>query len=105
VEEHEDLEASHHVDMLVEKIVQGMEVEDCDASQHNFDFEHTHNRPTSSVNKEEIDVDDTQIHIHTGPEVDPLLDISRLSKTPSDEVCISNQEHAGPTQSQGKGPE
>ncbi|MCI75226.1 hypothetical protein A2U01_0096494, partial [Trifolium medium] len=62
-----------------------MEVEDCDVSQQNFDFEHTHNRPTSSVNKEDIAVDDAQIHIQTGTEVDPLLDISRLSKTPSEE--------------------
>ncbi|MCI65813.1 hypothetical protein A2U01_0087071, partial [Trifolium medium] len=63
--------------MLVEKIVHGMEEEDCVVSQHNCDFEHTHNRPTSSVNKEEIIVDDAQIHIQNGPEGDPLLDISR----------------------------
>ncbi|MCI47135.1 DUF4283 domain protein, partial [Trifolium medium] len=31
--------------------------------------------------------------------------MSRLCKTPSEEVCISIQEHAGSTQSQGKGSE
>ncbi|MCI62891.1 hypothetical protein A2U01_0084148, partial [Trifolium medium] len=66
-EEHVDLEASHHVDMLVEKIVHGVEEEVCDALQQNLDEEHFHNGPNSSGHKEEPILEFVQIQNQARP--------------------------------------
>ncbi|GAU45884.1 hypothetical protein TSUD_401090, partial [Trifolium subterraneum] len=51
--EHSEMEASHQVDMFVEKLAKGMEEDDGMAFQK-FDEEHTLNQSTFSVNKEEL---------------------------------------------------
>ncbi|GAU51343.1 hypothetical protein TSUD_13210 [Trifolium subterraneum] len=50
--EHSEMEASHQIDMFIEKFAKGMEEDDCMAFQK-FAEEHSHNQFTSSVNKEE----------------------------------------------------
>ncbi|MCI70084.1 hypothetical protein A2U01_0091347, partial [Trifolium medium] len=40
--------------MLVEKIVHGMEEEDCDALQQNLDEEHIHKGPNSLVTRRSL---------------------------------------------------
>jgi hypothetical protein len=52
--EHGQMEASHQVDMFVEKFAKGMEEDECMAFQK-FAQEHTHNQSTFSVNKEDLD--------------------------------------------------
>ncbi|MCI72816.1 hypothetical protein A2U01_0094080 [Trifolium medium] len=47
------MEASQHVDMLVDKIVSGMEEEACGAPQSKADMEHKYSRPSSSIHKED----------------------------------------------------
>ncbi|GAU36247.1 hypothetical protein TSUD_214440 [Trifolium subterraneum] len=52
VVEHDALEASHQVDMFVEKFANGLEEEDCVALKE-FADEHTLNQSTSSINKDD----------------------------------------------------
>ncbi|MCI30865.1 hypothetical protein A2U01_0052076, partial [Trifolium medium] len=90
--DYDDLEANQHVDMLVDKIVSGMEEEACGAPQ---DTEHKHSRPSSSVHKEDRPLN-VVLKQHPGsPEEERPLDVPGLWTLPLKEGQVRSQEHDG----------